>query len=71
LLVVDGAGYSSCKATCGDGRKVDIEKCDDGNRKNGDGCSADCAIEDGWSCGGGTSVKPSICTQNIPTKTTI
>ena len=25
-------------------------QCDDGNRKNGDGCSSNCLIEPGWTC---------------------
>jgi len=39
---------------CGDGIVQNIEKCDDGNTKGGDGCSASCQIEDGsvcWSVG--------------------
>lgn len=25
-------------------------QCDDGNKRSGDGCSANCVIEKGWSC---------------------
>lgn len=71
LMQPDGTAYSVCEPDCGDGRKVDIEKCDDGNLKNGDGCSSTCTVEDGWSCSGGTSVKPSLCAKFIPTRTTI
>lgn len=36
---------------CGDGRiQVEHEKCDDGNAADGDGCSADCLLEDGFLC---------------------
>lgn len=45
---------------CGDGA-IDTEigeACDDLNRTNGDGCSVDCLIEDGFVCAG----VPSICT---------
>jgi fibro-slime domain-containing protein len=35
---------------CGDGRVDPGETCDDGNAKAGDGCSATCAIEEGWNC---------------------
>lgn len=42
---------SSCKAQCfgicGDGVVVDgVEECDDGNLKDGDGCSTNCVIEE-------------------------
>lgn len=29
---------------------IGIEECDDANMKNGDGCSSECMIEEGWSC---------------------
>ncbi len=36
---------------CGNGKLEDGEKCDDGNERSGDGCTADCtSIEDGYSC---------------------
>lgn len=38
--------------TCGDGRLQTHETCDDGNRADGDGCSARCQIEDGHLCRG-------------------
>lgn len=58
------SGKSVCAPKCGDGvwnytsTKVPgkkatsvkdlIEECDDGNNINGDGCSRDCKLEDGW-----------------------
>jgi cysteine-rich repeat protein len=30
---------------CGDGDKLELEECDDGNHADGDGCSASCTIE--------------------------
>lgn len=42
---------------CGDGLVV-REECDDANTANGDGCSATCVIEPGFSC---RAVQPSIC----------
>jgi cysteine-rich repeat protein len=33
--------------TCGNGIAENFEQCDDGNRTNGDGCSASCTLEDG------------------------
>eukprot|EP00930_Biecheleria_cincta_P095169 TRINITY_DN8717_c0_g1_i1.p1 TRINITY_DN8717_c0_g1~~TRINITY_DN8717_c0_g1_i1.p1 ORF type:complete len:4275 (-),score=745.93 TRINITY_DN8717_c0_g1_i1:795-13364(-) len=36
--------------TCGDGMLAGPEQCDDGNRQNFDGCSANCTLEPGWLC---------------------
>ena len=35
---------------CGDGRIGDLEECDDANSVDGDGCSSECVVEDGWAC---------------------
>jgi cysteine-rich repeat protein len=43
---------------CGDGSVDDGEDCDDGNVKNTDGCSANCGVEDGFTC----ADEPSVCT---------
>ena len=43
---------------CGDGVTAGAEGCDDDNTYDGDGCSASCAVETGWSCTG----TPSTCT---------
>merc|ERR1712196_238976 len=37
------------------------EECDDGNTKPGDGCSAKCEVEEGWTCAGGSWSHESIC----------
>ena len=42
---------------CGDPFVTPDEECDDGNSASGDGCSAECTIEEGWSC----SSSPSVC----------
>ncbi|MEX1363559.1 MAG: DUF4215 domain-containing protein, partial [Nannocystaceae bacterium] len=39
-------------STCGDGRIASDEECDDGNNVDGDGCSAQCLIEDAGGTGG-------------------
>ena len=39
-----------CAPECGDGLRYDSEECDDGNALSGDGCSADCTVENGFSC---------------------
>lgn len=49
---------SSSEPTCGNGTKAGDEGCDDGNANSGDGCSASCIVESGWSCTGTT---PSVC----------
>jgi len=38
---------------CGDSSVDSAEACDDGNIVAGDGCSATCSVETGWSCGCG------------------
>eukprot|EP00736_Rhodelphis_marinus_P011241 Rmarinus@m.3017 len=45
-------GNSTSKDDCGDGVVRGWEKCDDGNLVDGDGCDADCWVEndDGFSC---------------------
>ncbi|MGV8169255.1 MAG: thrombospondin type 3 repeat-containing protein, partial [Candidatus Nanoarchaeia archaeon] len=42
---------------CGDEVIEGEEACDDGNIENDDGCSASCAIEEGWVC----ADEPSVC----------
>lgn len=39
-----------CTPTCGDGQRFAGEACDDGNLRDGDGCSATCTIETGFTC---------------------
>jgi cysteine-rich repeat protein len=42
---------------CGDGVVASPEECDDGNDTAGDGCSATCQVESGFTCEG----TPSVC----------
>ncbi len=42
---------------CGDGIVDMSEDCDDGGTDDGDGCAADCTVEDGFACMG----EPSMC----------
>lgn len=45
------AAASQAAPGCGNGIRTDDEACDDGNRKGGDGCAADClGLEQGYSC---------------------
>jgi cysteine-rich repeat protein len=46
-------------ARCGDGIINGADVCDDNNTMDGDGCSAMCQPEAGWSC---TAASPSVCT---------
>jgi large repetitive protein len=54
-------------AICGDGSVTGAETCDDGNTTPGDGCSAVCAIETGYTCVGMPSVCTPVCGDNITT----
>ena len=45
------------KSLCGDGIKGDDEECDDGNTTDGDGCTSECKVEEGYECRGA----PSTC----------
>ena len=51
-----------CVEICGDRRKITTE-CDDGNTFNGDGCSAECSVEEGYNCEGGSPGNPDTCTK--------
>jgi cysteine-rich repeat protein len=54
-----GGTPAACRAPeCGDGKvEGPLETCDDGNTTPGDGCSATCRVETGFSCAG----EPSVC----------
>ncbi len=51
-------GLPNCPV-CGDGVRQAGEGCDDGDLAGGDGCSATCTVETGWTC---TGDQPSVCT---------
>ena len=44
-------GTGGMADVCGDG-VVEEEACDDGNTMDGDGCDANCSVENGWECAG-------------------
>jgi cysteine-rich repeat protein len=55
---------------CGDGTVVPgAEGCDDGNTTAGDGCSATCTIEEGFSCVGSPSDCEAECSDGIVAST--
>lgn len=51
---------AECDFTCGNGAIECSEQCDDGDEDAGDGCSATCTIESGWSCDG---ADPTVCSE--------
>ncbi len=59
------AGYSGdgtqCMPNCGDGTMIAPEACDDGNMTDGDGCTKNCAVEDGYACTGSPSSCKATC----------
>ncbi|MFP2909347.1 DUF4215 domain-containing protein, partial [Pyxidicoccus sp. 3LFB2] len=50
---------------CGDGVVSLREDCDDNNTTNGDGCSATCAVENGYACSGAPSVCRTSCGDGV------
>lgn len=52
---------STAAAVCGNGQPEYGEECDDGNTNNGEGCSANCTIEENFTCSGA----PSTCHTTI------
>lgn len=50
---------------CANGIKTDDEECDDKNMADGDGCTKECKIEQGWECSGSPSVCSAVCGDKI------
>jgi len=57
--VEESASGVSGSSTCGNSANETGETCDDGNATSGDGCSAACAAEAGYTC---TTAELSVCT---------
>ncbi|MEI8254254.1 MAG: DVUA0089 family protein [Deltaproteobacteria bacterium] len=53
------------QARCGDGLRDTGETCDDGNVTAGDGCSATCILEAGFTCTGTPSVCATTCGDGV------
>jgi len=53
---------------CGKGKNYGMLQCDnDSPAFSGDGCTADCKVEDGYICYGGTWTSPDVCIRpNMP-----
>jgi len=47
---IDRLQVYNCDSACGDAQLTGNEQCDDGNAESGDGCSATCQIEPGYTC---------------------
>lgn len=72
-----GGGTSTPAPICGDGVTAGSEACDDHNTTSGDGCSATCVMESGFTCAGSPSVcsaidttPPSVLTSLPPSSAT-
>lgn len=54
-----------CEASnvCGNGRREAGEACDDGGNTGGDGCSANCRLENGQECGTDEDCLSTVCDQ--------
>ena len=60
--VVDDVILNDLGPTRCDGALPFIKPCDDGNTRNGDGCSVACAVENGWTC---TGLLGSTCVEDV------
>jgi cysteine-rich repeat protein len=58
-MIVGSSG--ACIETCGDGKSYGMHMCDDGNQKNGDGCSDKCVVEKNFKCSGGYPYSKDNC----------
>ena len=55
------------KEICGKGFRITNElECDDGNQNDGDGCSKECKVEQGYLCMGGGKTSQDICVDAGP-----
>lgn len=59
FVPVDVALTIEIAPLCGNTWKADTEECDDGDIAPGDGCSATCTVENGFTC---DTDSPSVCT---------
>jgi len=60
-----GGGNQACVGRCGDGVLDPGEACDDGNRTDGDGCTAACRIEGTFTCQTQPRSLAQPCTQGL------
>eukprot|EP00347_Sterkiella_histriomuscorum_P022632 403337750 len=63
---IKGSGASKkCTEICGDGLNFGQFPCDDGNKKDGDGCNSKCEIELQMTCGGGSPTSKDSCHDTV------
>lgn len=67
----DLTGYKTgpggtCIEICGDGLNLGTYECDDGNRRDGDGCDQNCKVEDGYTCETNSALKDECYTISGP-----
>jgi cysteine-rich repeat protein len=69
IAIRSSSSRTAIKATCGDKLIIRdlLEECDDGNILGGDGCSAKCLIETGFTCSGLPSICKARCGDGIVT----
>jgi hypothetical protein len=60
--------YQFLACECGDGFLSPFEECDDGNGKNGDGCSSECEVEEGGEEGGSEELPAGFTNEFFCTK---
>ncbi len=65
LIAAVGAALSGCPSRCGDGAAPNVEDCDDGNRRDGDGCSGLCALEAGGDPCAGVAAFPGAAARAV------
>ena len=56
-----GSGTVCASRECGDGTRTSDEQCDDGNTGSGDGCNAECNVEQNFQCDEGSGSSPDTC----------
>ena len=62
MTIIDSTrNEKKCVEICGDGLNLGEFQCDDGNINNGDGCSSECTVEEGYVCQGGNTISPDSC----------
>ena len=65
----DASGVTgACETHCGDGNKDEGEDCDDGNGVDNDGCSHECKVEAGFTCGDMEKADTVDCPSNTALK---
>eukprot|EP00826_Nyctotherus_ovalis_P051747 TRINITY_DN6483_c0_g1_i1.p2 TRINITY_DN6483_c0_g1~~TRINITY_DN6483_c0_g1_i1.p2 ORF type:complete len:394 (-),score=112.85 TRINITY_DN6483_c0_g1_i1:889-2070(-) len=67
--VCQGNFLLSSVEVCGDGINLGLNECDDGNKLNGDGCSSECKVEEGFTCSRKKGLPDTCVDHRIPQAT--